>query len=82
MSAFFVSPTPIISALRGFARAHSDRVALTEGPLFVRSRTRTPERRVGLVSGGGSGHEPMHVGFVGQGMLDAAVPGEVFASPH
>ncbi len=82
MSAFFVSPTPIISALRGFARAHSDRVALTEDPLFVRSRTQTPERRVGLVSGGGSGHEPMHVGFVGQGMLDAAVPGEVFASPH
>ncbi|MCT1448388.1 dihydroxyacetone kinase subunit DhaK [Brevibacterium casei] len=82
MSAFFVSSTPIISALRGFARAHSDRVALTEDPLFVRSRTRTPERRVGLVSGGGSGHEPMHVGFVGQGMLDAAVPGEVFASPH
>lgn len=82
MSAFFVSPTPITSALRGFARAHSDRVTLTEDPLFVRSRTRAPERRVGLVSGGGSGHEPMHVGFVGQGMLDAAVPGEVFASPH
>ncbi|MFC9443249.1 MULTISPECIES: dihydroxyacetone kinase subunit DhaK [unclassified Brevibacterium] len=82
MNAFFVSSTPIPSALRGFARAHSDLVALTEDPLFVSSTAQSPTRTVGLVSGGGSGHEPMHVGFVGPGMLDAAVPGEVFASPH
>ena len=43
---------------------------------------RTPARdKVGVVSGGGSGHEPLHAGFVGSGMLDVAVPGAVFASP-
>ncbi|OMC31684.1 hypothetical protein A5740_14695 [Mycobacterium sp. GA-1841] len=46
------------------------------------ARRSDPRRRVGLMSGGGSGHEPMHAGFVGRGGLDAAVPGRVFASPH
>lgn len=82
MSAPFLSSTPIPSALRGFARAHRAYVALSEEPLFVQARHRAKNRRVALVSGGGSGHEPMHAGFVGQGMLDAAVPGEIFASPH
>jgi len=69
-------------SLRGFAKAHHGLVELHTDPLFVLARDRHPGRRVGLVSGGGSGHEPMHVGLVGQGMLDAAVPGRVFASPH
>lgn len=69
-------------SLRGFAKAHPDLVELRTDPLFVLSRARHPGRRVGLISGGGSGHEPMHVGLVGQGMLDAAVPGRVFSSPH
>ncbi|BCB88805.1 dihydroxyacetone kinase subunit DhaK [Phytohabitans suffuscus] len=69
-------------ALRGFARDHRDIVTLHTGPTYVRARDPNPNRRVGLVSGGGSGHEPMHVGLVGPGMLDAAVPGKVFASPH
>jgi dihydroxyacetone kinase len=69
-------------SLRGFAKAHHGLVELHTDPLFIFSPGRDPRRRVGLVSGGGSGHEPMHVGFVGQGMLDAAVPGRVFASPH
>lgn len=69
-------------SLRGFAKAHDGVVELHTDPLFISSLGRDPRRRVGLVSGGGSGHEPMHVGFVGQGMLDAAVPGRVFASPH
>ncbi len=69
-------------SLRGFAKAHHGLVELHTDPLFIFSPDRHPRRRVGIVSGGGSGHEPMHVGFVGQGMLDAAVPGRVFASPH
>jgi dihydroxyacetone kinase len=69
-------------ALAGFVAAHPDLVELSDDPVFVRAKDRDPRRRVGLVSGGGSGHEPMHVGLVGRGMLDAAVPGKIFASPH
>src|SRR5205085_5604765 len=47
---------------------------------FVRRRTLTPGK-VALLSGGGAGHEPLHAGFVGTGMLDAACPGQVFTSP-
>ncbi|MEV5755072.1 dihydroxyacetone kinase subunit DhaK [Actinoallomurus sp. NPDC052308] len=67
-------------ALRGFARAHPALVRHNEDPAFV-VRAWQEGAKVALVSGGGSGHEPLHVGFVGEGMLDAAVPGAVFASP-
>ncbi|MBI5276524.1 MAG: dihydroxyacetone kinase subunit DhaK [Burkholderiales bacterium] len=64
----------------GFAAAHAGLVALNEEPLFIRRRE--PSRaKVALISGGGSGHEPLHIGFVGTGMLDAACPGQVFTSP-
>ncbi len=67
-------------ALRGFAIAHPGLRVDVERRIVVRSDA--PERgKVGLVSGGGSGHEPLHAGFVGAGMLDAACPGEVFTSP-
>jgi dihydroxyacetone kinase-like protein len=68
-------------AVAGFAAAHADVVTLSADPLYVRRAEPTRPGRVALVSGGGSGHEPMHVGFVGHGMLDAAVPGPVFTSP-
>lgn len=68
-------------SLKGFARLH-DSVTVLDDPLAVIAKHRSPGRRVGLVSGGGSGHEPLHAGFVGEGMLDAAAPGRVFASPH
>ncbi len=68
-------------SLEGFARAHADLVELHLDPTFVTRRRPKAEGRVGLVSGGGSGHEPLHAGFVGEGMLDAAVPGAVFTSP-
>jgi len=77
-----VDGDPVPPALRGFARAHADLVELHTDPVHVRARHRNPGRRVGLVSGGGSGHEPMHAGFLGRGMLDAVAPGKVFASPH
>jgi len=67
-------------SLAGFATAHRDVVTLNGEPVFVRRRQLTPGK-VALISGGGSGHEPMHAGFVGYGMLDAACPGQVFTSP-
>ncbi|KRC49847.1 dihydroxyacetone kinase [Leifsonia sp. Root227] len=74
-------PDVVDESLDGFARAHSDIVKVSHDPRFV-SRTDGPvQGKVGLISGGGSGHEPLHAGFVGKGMLDAAVPGEVFTSP-
>jgi phosphoenolpyruvate---glycerone phosphotransferase subunit DhaK len=67
-------------ALRGFARAHRGLVAVNEKPAYV-TRAQPRSAKVALVSGGGSGHEPLHVGFVGYGMLDAACPGQIFTSP-
>src|SRR5437763_14325067 len=67
--------------LSGSARAHAGRVEVHVDPHYI-VRTDAPvQDKVALVSGGGSGHEPMHGGFVGMGMLDAACPGEVFTSP-
>ena len=70
----------LAESLDGFAAAHGDIVSLGEGRLFVQRRT-TRRGKVALISGGGSGHEPLHAGFVGHGMLDAACPGHVFTSP-
>jgi dihydroxyacetone kinase-like protein len=70
----------LAESLDGFAAAHADLVVLGAERKFVRRRELNP-RKVALVSGGGSGHEPLHAGFVGYGMLDAACPGEVFTSP-
>jgi phosphoenolpyruvate---glycerone phosphotransferase subunit DhaK len=67
-------------SLLGFCAAHSDIVSLGETAPFVLRRHLKPGK-VALVSGGGSGHEPLHGGFVGLGMLDAACPGQVFTSP-
>jgi phosphoenolpyruvate---glycerone phosphotransferase subunit DhaK len=68
-------------ALRGVEAAHGDRQRVNYDPPYVVRADAPVEGKVGLVSGGGSGHEPMHGGFVGPGMLDAACPGEVFTSP-
>jgi dihydroxyacetone kinase-like protein len=70
----------LAESLAGFAAAHSDLVVLNQEQVFVRRKTLKPGK-VALVSGGGSGHEPLHSGFVGYGMLDAACPGQVFTSP-
>jgi len=68
-------------SLEGFAAAHPDLVRVSFDPTYVVRADGVPDGRVGVLSGGGSGHEPMHNGFVGRGMLDAACPGEVFTSP-
>ena len=72
--------TVLAESLDGFAAAHADIVALGPERKFVR-RAKLAPGKVALVSGGGSGHEPLHAGFVGSGMLDAACPGQVFTSP-
>ena len=68
-------------ALRGMEAAHGDQIRVSYEPYYVVRADAPVQGKVALVSGGGSGHEPMHGGFVGQGMLDAACPGEVFTSP-
>src|SRR6476659_7643808 len=72
--------TVLEESLDGFAAAHADILLVGPERKFVRRRTLKPGK-VGLISGGGSGHEPLHGGFVGHGMLDAACPGQVFTSP-
>jgi len=71
----------LTESLRGFGRAHGDIVSVSLDPMFVTRRDAPRQGKVALISGGGSGHEPMHAGFVGHGMLDAACPGQVFTSP-
>jgi phosphoenolpyruvate---glycerone phosphotransferase subunit DhaK len=76
------SPEDVVrDALRGMEAAHGDRVRISYEPYLVVRKDAPVQGKVGIISGGGSGHEPMHGGFVGPGMLDAACPGEVFTSP-
>lgn len=67
-------------SLDGLAAAHGDILLLGDAHPFVRRR-RLKSGKVALISGGGSGHEPLHAGFVGYGMLDAACPGQIFTAP-
>ncbi|MQA04004.1 MAG: dihydroxyacetone kinase subunit DhaK [Streptosporangiales bacterium] len=71
----------ITEALAGFAAAYPTYVTVNFDPRYVARADAPVGGKVALVSGGGSGHEPLHGGFVGHGMLDAACPGEVFTSP-
>src|SRR5437870_9797815 len=82
MRKFLNDPERVVKeSLAGLAAAHGDLLRYdAENHIVVRKDAPRPGK-VGLVSGGGSGHEPMHGGFVGLGMLDAACPGEVFTSP-
>jgi phosphoenolpyruvate---glycerone phosphotransferase subunit DhaK len=76
------SPENVVrEELEGIQLAHGDRVRVSLDPFYIARKDAPIKGKVGLVSGGGSGHEPMHGGFVGHGMLDAACPGHVFTSP-
>jgi dihydroxyacetone kinase-like protein len=72
--------TLVEEELAGMAAAHPDLIRVIEPNVVVRADA-PRQGKVGVISGGGSGHEPMHGGFVGMGMLDAACPGAVFTSP-
>jgi phosphoenolpyruvate---glycerone phosphotransferase subunit DhaK len=71
----------VAESLLGIEAAHSDRVRVDHENKIIYRKDAPVAGKVGLISGGGSGHEPMHGGFVGMGMLDAACAGEVFTSP-
>lgn len=71
----------LTQSLTGFGAAHADIVSVNLDPKWVRRADAPVAGKVALISGGGSGHEPLHAGFVGAGMLTAACPGEVFTSP-
>ncbi len=71
----------VIEELKGIEYAHSDLVTIHYDPNFIVRADAPVMGKVAVISGGGSGHEPMHGGFVGMGMLDAACPGAVFTSP-
>lgn len=70
----------LAESLDGFAAAHADIITLGAEREFIRRSALKPGK-VALISGGGAGHEPLHIGFIGHGMLDAACPGQVFTSP-
>ncbi|MDP3608345.1 MAG: dihydroxyacetone kinase subunit DhaK [Methylophilus sp.] len=70
----------LTESLSGFASAHRDLVTLQLDPTYL-TRSQKAQNKVVIISGGGSGHEPLHAGYIGFGMLDAACPGQVFTSP-
>jgi len=81
MKKFLNSPETLLEeSLDGFVAAHADIVVAGDERKFIRRKILKPGK-VALISGGGSGHEPLHAGFVGLGMLDAACPGQIFTSP-
>jgi dihydroxyacetone kinase-like protein len=79
----FINQTDTLldESLQGFAKAHANLVQFNVQPRFINRISSTSKGKVALISGGGAGHEPLHAGFVGTGMLDAACPGQIFTSP-
>ncbi|MFO7632814.1 MAG: dihydroxyacetone kinase subunit DhaK [Caldilinea sp.] len=76
------NPSQVVEdAMKGIARAHPNLVRVHFDPNYIMRVDAPRKGKVGVISGGGSGHEPMHNGFVGVGMLDAACPGPIFTSP-
>ena len=71
----------ISQMLNGLQKAHEDKVKINEELKIVYRKDLPIKGKVGLISGGGSGHEPAHAGYVGDGMLDCAICGEIFTSP-
>jgi dihydroxyacetone kinase-like protein len=82
MRKFLNDPAQLVKeSLAGMAAAHPDLLRYDVANQILVRKNAPKKGKVGIISGGGSGHEPMHGGFVGLGMLDAACPGEVFTSP-
>ena len=71
----------VLEAMQGMEAAHPDLLNVHYDPNFITRADAPVKGKVAIISGGGSGHEPLHGGFVGKGMLDAACPGSVFTSP-
>ena len=75
-------PTQVVEdMLAGFVKAHADTVAATDNPRVIRYKESPISGKVGIVTGGGSGHKPAFIGYIGKNLVDAAAVGEVFSSP-
>ena len=82
MQRFINNPDEVVEdTVKGFVKAHSDLVRIAENPRVIVSRHAPVSGKVGVVTGGGSGHEPAFIGYTGRNMLDAVAVGEVFSSP-
>ncbi len=82
MQRIFDDPSRVVEdMLTGWLKANEATIAGTENPRVVRHRSSPIAGKVGLVTGGGSGHEPAFLGYIGQGMMDAVAIGEIFSSP-
>ena len=82
MQRFINNPDEVVEdTVKGFVKAHSDIVRLAENPRVVVAKDAPTAGKVGIVSGGGSGHEPAFIGYTGRNMLDAVAVGELFSSP-
>ena len=82
MNRIINNPDDVVDdALRGYLRAHHDLLAGTENPRVIRARQAPRPGKVGVVTGGGSGHEPAFLGYVGENLVDAVAIGEIFSSP-
>jgi dihydroxyacetone kinase-like protein len=82
MQRFINDPDQVVEdTVKGFVKAHSDIVRLAENPRVVVARQAPVAGKVGVVTGGGSGHEPAFIGYTGRSMLDAVAVGELFSSP-
>ncbi|HFD12744.1 MAG TPA: dihydroxyacetone kinase subunit DhaK [Crenotrichaceae bacterium] len=79
----FINETDTLldESLHGFSKAHAEIIDYNPSPRYVTRIMSNTNNKVALISGGGAGHEPLHAGFVGLGMLDAACPGQIFTSP-
>lgn len=82
MQRFINNPDEVVEdTVKGFVKAHTDLVRLGANPRVIVSRHAPKQGKVGVVTGGGSGHEPAFIGYAGQNMLDAVAVGELFSSP-
>ncbi|PRD44807.1 dihydroxyacetone kinase [Phyllobacterium phragmitis] len=82
MQRFINNPDEVVEdTVKGFVKAHSDIVRLAENPRVIAARNAPYQGKVGVVTGGGSGHEPAFIGYTGTNMLDAVAVGELFSSP-
>lgn len=82
MQRFYNNPDNVVEdMLQGFIKCHTNIVELTENPRVVKYKKAPIDNKVGVVTGGGSGHEPAFIGYIGKNMLDAVAVGEIFSSP-
>ena len=82
MQKFINNPQSVVDEmLEGFVKAHGDLVVATENERVLKYREAPVDGKVGIITGGGSGHKPAFIGYIGKNMADAVAVGEIFTSP-